>query len=585
MRTRIFIIDSGGPPGKEGNLVFCGGKLSPDFIGDGFGHGTAVLGIIRDGAPSADITCIRLVDNDSGTSAGELAELLEYILCNCDVDIINMSLGITGGDLRSLHTVCSRLDQKGVVLISAFDNNGAISYPAAFSEVIGIASDTYCRRKDLFIYCDDSMVNLLAHGNIQRVSWKDSKKILISGNSFAAAHATVKAAQYVAVGARGRTEILECFRRDSLYNLPARQSPCKKTVPFEIRRAVLFPFNKEMHSLMRFNDMLPFEVAGIYEGRYSALTGSSASRIIESELHHDIVIRKVSECDFESFDTAVIGHCRELSRYGNRELIKQFVEELVSHRKNIYSFDDLSYIVPDFSYEKWFYPRVDEADVPPDRFGKLFRISTPVLGVFGTSSKQGKYTLQLALRKKLMSVGYRVGQIGTEPSALLFGMDCCYPMGYASEVKVSGANAVRFLNNAVKELEEDSDIIIVGSQSGTVPYSCDNTSFLCFAQYEFLLGTQPDAVILCINPYDELEYIERTVKTIEGSGAKVIAAAVFPMTFVSEQNIFGKRRITGEEENRIVQDVFRCFGIPALVFNNGKETDRLADAVIDFFGA
>lgn len=51
----------------------------------------------------------------------------------------------------------------------------------------------------------------------------------------------------------------------------------------------------------------------------------------------------------------------------------------------------------------------------------LYRISTPVLAVCGTSSKQGKFTLQLELRKRFCEMGYKVGQIGTEPNSLLLG--------------------------------------------------------------------------------------------------------------------------------------------------------------------
>ena len=45
-----------------------------------------------------------------------------------------------------------------------------------------------------------------------------------------------------------------------------------------------------------------------------------------------------------------------------------------------------------------------------------------MLAIVGTSPSQGKYNLQLALRRRFLNDGYEIGQIGTEPTAQLFGM-------------------------------------------------------------------------------------------------------------------------------------------------------------------
>lgn len=48
-------------------------------------------------------------------------------------------------------------------------------------------------------------------------------------------------------------------------------------------------------------------------------------------------------------------------------------------------------------------------------------------------------------------------------------------------------------------------------------------------QRELLLAANPDAIILCINYYDDVEYIERTIKYIESlATSKVIALSMFP---------------------------------------------------------
>jgi uncharacterized NAD-dependent epimerase/dehydratase family protein len=106
-----------------------------------------------------------------------------------------------------------------------------------------------------------------------------------------------------------------------------------------------------------------------------------------------------------------------------------------------------------------------------------------------------------------MQEGYKVGQIGTEPNALLFGMDYVFPIGYNSAVDLSEEESIIYLNALIYELcEKENDLIIVGSQSGTVNYDVGNLSQFCLRQHSFLLGTQPDATVLCVNPFDEMEY-------------------------------------------------------------------------------
>ena len=78
--------------------------------------------------------------------------------------------------------------------------------------------------------------------------------------------------------------------------------------------------------------------------------------------------------------------------------------------------------------------------------------------------------------------------------------------------------------------ERDNDVILVGSQSGTISYDMPNISYCCLSEYEFLLGTQPDIVLLCINPFDDINYIIRTINFIESSvDCKVQFLIMFPM--------------------------------------------------------
>ncbi|WP_219845157.1 DUF1611 domain-containing protein, partial [Paenibacillus sp. MYb63] len=123
------------------------------------------------------------------------------------------------------------------------------------------------------------------------------------------------------------------------------------------------------------------------------------------------------------------------------------------------------------------------------------------------------------------------GQLGTEASSLLFGMNEVYPMGYNSSVNVSGGKAISTVNELMYNISRnDPDIILVGSQSQTVPYSAGNIGFYPNHQHDFLLGSEPDAIILCVNPNDNLTYINRTINYLENYiETKVIAISIFPV--------------------------------------------------------
>ena len=138
----------------------------------------------------------------------------------------------------------------------------------------------------------------------------------------------------------------------------------------------------------------------------------------------------------------------------------------------------------------------------------------------------------------------------------------------------------------ILELIYYKDIIIVGSQSGTVPYDFGNISQYTIPQYELLMGASPDCVILCINPFDEIDYIKRTVNYIESIiDCKVIALVVFPMTLNNNWlGIYGNKRPLKPEEYELLRTkLTKQFQIP--IFCLGCENDMalLSDKLIDFF--
>jgi len=222
---------------------------------------------------------------------------------------------------------------------------------------------------------------------------------------------------------------------------------------------------------------------------------------------------------------------------------------------------------------------------PMFRYGKLYRQTKPVLAVFGTSSKQGKFTLQLLLREKLIEKGYSVGQLGTEPSSLLFGMDECFHFGYDSEMQLSRFSTVSFLNNALYKISQKNvDLIITGCQSESILTDEGNLFNYPIPQIEFLLGVLPDAIILVINPFNEPQTIKRTISFLESCvECKVVAIVMFPMTHNNESPFGPKVHILNSDFEHISISINQMCNLPVFLLDNDLHINALISLIEEYF--
>ncbi|MBL0387693.1 S8 family serine peptidase [Tumebacillus sp. ITR2] len=568
-----------------------GYRVSEDIV-DTLGHGTAVTGILKRLVPDAEIVAVKVFQEQLSANLEHLLYALQYVLDNIDCHILHLSLGVVqDSEIKRLRGLCEALTAKGVLIVSAFDNDGAVSYPAAFPEVIGVDASQICKGDHEFEFVEDSMVNLRAKGTSQRLAWVQPTYIFRGGASFAAAYASASVAKLREAGLTDREEILATLKPQSLKVFLGREvkTGARK---FPMERAVIFPFNKEMHSVARFQDLLQFELPGVYDTKYSGQVGQPISKVLRQEVPDDLVIQNFDLLDWNGeWDTFILGHVELLSEKVGVEFVELVLNQCIEYRKNLYCYDGLS------RYEELvqtararglhvFYPEVTTDEVPANRFGKLRKIGKPVLGIFGTSSQQGKFTLQLNLRRRFLRDGYGVGQLGTEPSALLYGFDEVYPMGYNSTVDVMAYQAVTVLNEMMWRIEDnDPDIILVGSQSGTVPYDTGNLRRFTYPAIDFLLGTQPDAFVLCCNVEDDIAYIRRAVQVLENLGTgKVIGLGVFPLRkqFIPWAGVKMNRGDDGELTQ--FKDTLQAeLGLKAFLMNDDEELEMLYQQILEFY--
>lgn len=356
---------------------------------------------------------------------------------------------------------------------------------------------------------------------------------------------------------------------------------------FKIKKAALFPFNKEMHSILRFEDKLDFEITDVYDTKYSLRVGKNTNKEVKSDSSGHI-IKNIEKIDWDSFDTLILGHIDMLIlQMKSYDFKNNLISEALRHNKQIYSFDDLGQIVK--NNKRVQSPTILPEHLPPFRYEKLHENIVPVVGVFGTGGRQGKFTLQVTLRNCLRNKGFKVGQIGTEPSALLFGMEYVFPIGYNSvySLRIHDYDVIRYLNETIHKLEDTRcDIILVGSQSASVNIYPNHLYYYNIFQTNFLMGTRPDAIILSISMNDTYEYIEKTISFLESTvECEVIALCLFPVvqTFdwagpVSPSNIISK-----ESFQNVKKDLYDHFNLPTFLLGEEAQMMDLTNEIISYF--
>ena len=342
-----------------------------------------------------------------------------------------------------------------------------------------------------------------------------------------------------------------------------------------------------------YENLLQFNIIDVYDTKYLARVGASTDTLLGISENTNHIIKNIENIEWDEIDTIIIGHTKEMSDLIGAKAISslELAETALKKGKYVYSFDDIfSEVESSVSLNDKYYSPTETLDADEfdnSTFGKLHKIRTPILEIIGTSSMQGKFSLQLILRHLFQSRGYTIAQLGSEPSSYLFGMDECYHFGYGSKHIHEPSYSIAQINKKMHNLDMlDRDLIIVGCQSNILASEINNIRDLTFPQWSFLQGTQPDGVVLCINEYDNIDYIKKSIKFAESVvDCKVIAIVLFPMTYSNKlSGIYSKKRyISTDEFNRINNLVSSEIMLPVYILGNEQHMDMLFTDIINFF--
>lgn len=566
--------------------------IKDGIFDDSIGHGTAVTAIIQNIFPSAAITMVKLLDDDLSVSPDLLYKALEHLSENNQYDLINLSLGIVElTDISHLEMLCKRIVAQGTLIISAFDNTGAVSFPASFDCVIGVDSSIDCRKINHWEYVENSIVNIRGIGSVQRVPWKNPQYVITNGNSFTCACITGYAALFISECAcHSCDDLLEIFKKKAVAVYTAKR-PNKKHLnhldPNLLGRAALFPINKETQSLLRYTDLLPFQIKDVYDIKYSGNVGKRVNEIISCELPNDMIVRDFAELQFSEIDSLIVGHIVDIERIlKSSDLIYGKINMALKENKRVFLFDKPNEKSLMKNHNVYF-PENQFRHIIDKTMMKLFYIPQPILGIVGTSSKQGKFTLHLEIRKRFLRDGYKLGSLGTEPHSVLFGFDETFHCGFNSKLKMSITDTVQTVNQLMWNISRKSpDIITVGFQAGLTPKNIFDLSGYPLVHHLVLHGTRPDAFLLCFNYDDEIDTIEDCIKTAEGiTGGVVIGLVCFPKIlrkrWEKDENHFAT--VPSQNIELLKQKLSGVFGIPVYVLGQKKDMDDAYKHCISFF--
>lgn len=551
---------------------------------DDLGHGTSVASYIKKLYNECEIIPVKIISNNMLANSNVMCSALEYIYRNINCDIINISAGVVSCDKKNrLYNICKSLVERNTIIVAAYDNGGAISFPATFDCVIGVDGVREKWKPNQFKKVQHNVSDYVFELKENRLPSLDNKTEICSGNSFIAPIVTAKVARLISMGYNTFDKVVAQLDSEASA-LYSNRKYINREIPFEINRAIVFPYNKEMRVIAHNEDLLKFVIHNYFDLKYSRNVGKTTLGIENNEKTK--IIYDFDALNWhEDFDTVILGHTSTMSNAIGRNLEFEIINMCKKFGKKLFSCHDIRFYNDSLGGLKYYCPYVDFS--PKPEFIKMCVVGVPVLGIVGTGSNQGKFTIQLGLRRELLSRGYKLAQLGTEPTSQLFGMDCVYPMGHESSVYPKGFDAILELNHMMSYMDsKNPDIIIFGNQANTVPFHVGGPQDYPIVQHELILGCQADAYILCVSEDATMQYIKRIISYLEGVyNSKVIAIVLSTLSTKYRWSTIssGFSEMSPCVKEEIIMDLAQNFNLPTFSLNDKDLYYNLTNSVIEFF--
>jgi thermitase len=208
---KVAVIDTG----LDLNHSIFQGSLAPsgewkDFVDNdstpqeggsdvdaGFGHGTAVAGIILQVAPRATILPIRVLDRDGSGDLDDVIAAIDWAVQK-GAKVINLSLGSVASS-EALNSMVNYAASRNIIIVSSAGNQGqanALTFPARLSRRYGTVDSSFGRVYSVGSVNSSSVTSMFSNysGDLSGVapgeaiftSYPNNRMVAATGTSFAA---------------------------------------------------------------------------------------------------------------------------------------------------------------------------------------------------------------------------------------------------------------------------------------------------------------------------------------------------------------------------------------------------------------
>jgi subtilisin family serine protease len=152
-----------------------------------FGHGTMVAGLVHLVSPTAKILPLKAFNADGTSQLSDIIRAIYYAVDN-GARVINMSFSVTESSQALMRAVAYATIHQ-VICVAAVGNQGKemVVYPAAYRNVIAVASTSITDLRSVFSDYGDAVVKLAAPGETLITTYPGGHYAGVAGTSFSAA--------------------------------------------------------------------------------------------------------------------------------------------------------------------------------------------------------------------------------------------------------------------------------------------------------------------------------------------------------------------------------------------------------------
>jgi len=210
----VFVLDTGAPPDLpvDSAVSVLGGDPY-----DRFGHGSAVIGIIRALAPGARIHSVKCLGDGGSANASDILKGLEWCIRQPgEKKIVNASLGAKDSAVCSLREgFTAAILEHGLDVVAAAGNSPEeVMSPASAGLVVGVGAVGSDNRLTNY---SSRTFDVVSYGNVVSTAGP-LKGQGVAGTSFAAPVVTALAARYMSSirGGTAQVNLVETLKRGSV---------------------------------------------------------------------------------------------------------------------------------------------------------------------------------------------------------------------------------------------------------------------------------------------------------------------------------------------------------------------------------